>query len=67
MARSCSPNAKSGDQGGEISELAALVAGLDLAVAAAGAAVVVHYRSGAERAASVVGDIIARGGRAVSA
>jgi NAD(P)-dependent dehydrogenase (short-subunit alcohol dehydrogenase family) len=41
--------------------------GIARAFAAAGAAVIVHYRSGAERAASVVGDIIARGGRAVSA
>jgi 3-oxoacyl-[acyl-carrier protein] reductase len=41
--------------------------GIARAFAAVGAAVVVHYRSSAERAASVVGDIIAQGGRAVSA
>ncbi|MGH3718707.1 MAG: SDR family NAD(P)-dependent oxidoreductase [Pseudonocardiaceae bacterium] len=41
--------------------------GIARAFAAAGAAVVVHYRNGVERAASVVGDIIAEGGQAVCA
>lgn len=41
--------------------------GIARAFAAAGAAVVVHYRSSAERAASVVGEIISGGGRALSA
>lgn len=41
--------------------------GIARAFAAAGAAVVVHYRSSAERAAQVVGDIIAEGGQALPA
>jgi len=41
--------------------------GIARAFAAAGAAVVVHYRSSTESAAEVVGDIIAGGGRAISA
>ena len=41
--------------------------GICRAFAAAGAAVVVHYRSSAESAASVVADIIAAGGRAITA
>jgi glucose 1-dehydrogenase/3-oxoacyl-[acyl-carrier protein] reductase len=41
--------------------------GIARSFAAAGAAVVVHYRRSAEHAASVVGDIIAGGGRALCA
>jgi NAD(P)-dependent dehydrogenase (short-subunit alcohol dehydrogenase family) len=41
--------------------------GIARAFAAAGAAVVAHYRGSAERAATVVGDIIAGGGRAIPA
>jgi NAD(P)-dependent dehydrogenase (short-subunit alcohol dehydrogenase family) len=41
--------------------------GIARAFAAAGAAVVVHYRSSTELAAEVVGDIIDGGGRAISA
>ncbi|MGH3835721.1 MAG: SDR family NAD(P)-dependent oxidoreductase [Pseudonocardiaceae bacterium] len=41
--------------------------GIARAFAAAGAAVVVHYRSSAEPAAGVVADIIAGGGRAIAA
>jgi NAD(P)-dependent dehydrogenase (short-subunit alcohol dehydrogenase family) len=44
-----------------------LGSGIARAFAAAGAAVVVHYRSSAEPAAAVVADIIAGGGRALSA
>ncbi|MGH3977046.1 MAG: SDR family NAD(P)-dependent oxidoreductase [Pseudonocardiaceae bacterium] len=41
--------------------------GVARAFAAAGAAVVVHYRSSAEPAARVVDDITAGGGRAIAA
>jgi NAD(P)-dependent dehydrogenase (short-subunit alcohol dehydrogenase family) len=41
--------------------------GIARAFAAAGAAVVVHYRKSAERATSVVGDIVAEGGQALPA
>jgi NAD(P)-dependent dehydrogenase (short-subunit alcohol dehydrogenase family) len=41
--------------------------GIARAFAAAGAAVVVHYRSSAEPAATMVADIIAKGGRAFAA
>jgi NAD(P)-dependent dehydrogenase (short-subunit alcohol dehydrogenase family) len=44
-----------------------LGSGIARTFAAAGAAVVVHYRSSAEPAAAVVADIIAGGGRALSA
>lgn len=44
-----------------------LGSGIARAFAAAGAAVVAHYRGSGERAATVVGDIIAGGGRAIPA
>lgn len=44
-----------------------IVAGIAERFAVAGAAVVVHYRTSAERAAAVAADIVGRGGRAVVA